>query len=52
MDARQKKYMRQKAVGRIRKWFWTLVTLAGTLALLGFLIKWMIPWFQHLGETL
>ncbi len=51
INYQQKRYRRKKLAGQISKLFWTVLCLAGTIALLWFVVVRFIPWLQLLNET-
>ncbi len=49
---RPAQYARIRIRGNVRNMVWTILCVAGTLVILGLLIKWCTPWFKTLGETI
>ena len=46
------KLMRIRIMSSISNIVWRVICWVGTIVILLLLIKWMTPWFQHMGDTL
>jgi hypothetical protein len=51
MPYKRPKHTRMRVVSSIRNFFWTVICLAGTIALVALLYHWCKPWLTTLGDT-